>query len=89
MDPYTKSQLNRLKIAKVNPYFNIWLVDWLGRTTWTDFDETSHFKATYPKVTGDYKKNLINLFFFPLSFSNKKNYNGLVGVALYRVFHIN
>ena len=50
MDPHTKFQLNRPKIAEVIPYFHFWLVGRLGRSAQTDFHETFVFKAAYPSV---------------------------------------
>ena len=33
-DLCTKFELNRIKIGRVSPFLNFWLVGWLGRSAW-------------------------------------------------------
>ena len=44
-DLYTKFKLNRMKIGRVSPFLNFWLVGWLGRSAWVKLAPELWFKA--------------------------------------------
>ena len=44
-DLCTKFELNRIKIGRVSPFWNFWLVGWLGRSAWVKLAPELWFKA--------------------------------------------
>ena len=44
-DLCTKFKLNRMKIGRVSPFLNFWLVGWLGRSAWVKLAPELWFKA--------------------------------------------